>query len=43
VLVYAGPITMPFLEDVLRFQFAVDATLTRRPFPVNFNFEIDED
>jgi hypothetical protein len=43
VLVYAGPITTPFLEDVLRFQFAVDATLTRRPFPVNFHFEIDED
>jgi hypothetical protein len=43
VLVYAGPITTPFIEDVLRFQFTVDATQMRRPFPVNFHFEMDED
>jgi hypothetical protein len=43
VLVYAGPITTPFLDDVLKFQFEVDGTLIRRPFPVTFHFEMDED
>jgi hypothetical protein len=43
VLIYAGPITTPFLEDVLRFQFEVNGTLIRRPFPVTFRFEMDED
>ena len=43
VLLYAGPITTPFMEDVLRLQFAVDGTLMRRAFPVTFNFEMDED
>jgi hypothetical protein len=43
VLVYSGPMTTPFMEDVLKLQFAVDGTLMRRPFPVTFHFEIDED
>jgi hypothetical protein len=43
VLLYAGPVTTPFMEDVLRLQFAVDGTLMRRAFPVTFNFEMDED
>ncbi len=43
MLVYAGPITSPFLEDVLTFQFTVDGTLIRRAFPVTFHFEMDED
>jgi hypothetical protein len=43
VLVYAGPIVTPFLEDVLQFQFSVDGTLIRRAFPVTFHFEMDED
>lgn len=42
-LIYAGPITTPYLEDVLRFQFMVDGALVRRPFPVTFRFEFDED
>ena len=42
VLVYAGAITTPFLEDVLRFQFIVDGELLRRTVPVNFHFEMDE-
>jgi hypothetical protein len=41
-LVYAGPIASPFMEDVLRFQFSVDGTLIRHPFPVTFHFEMDE-
>ena len=43
VLVYSGPITTPFMEDVLRLQFAVDGTLMRHPFPVTVHFEMDED
>jgi hypothetical protein len=43
VLVYAGPITSAFMEDVLQFQFRVDGTLVRRAFPVSFHFEMDED
>jgi hypothetical protein len=42
-LVYAGPITTPFMEDVFKFQFDVNGTLLRRPFPVTFRFEMDED
>jgi hypothetical protein len=41
-LLYAGPIASPFIEDVLTFQFSVDGTLIRRPFPVTFHFEMDE-
>jgi hypothetical protein len=41
-LVYAGPIASPFMEDVLKFQFSVDGTLVRHPFPVTFHFEMDE-
>jgi hypothetical protein len=43
VLVYAGPIAAPFMEDVLTFRFSVDGTLVRRSFPVSFHFEMDED
>lgn len=42
VLVYAGPITTPFLEDVLKFRFSVDGRLVRRAFPVSLHFEMDE-
>jgi len=42
-LLYSGPVTAPFLDDVLRFQFAVDGSVVRRPFPVTFRFEFDED
>jgi hypothetical protein len=43
VLVYAGPITTPFMEDTLTFQFSVDGTLMRRTVPVSYHFEMDED
>ena len=43
VLVYAGSIAAPFMEDVLTFHFSVDGTLVRRSFPVSFHFEMDED
>jgi hypothetical protein len=43
VLVYAGPITTPFLEDTLNVQYSVDGSLVRRTFPVTFHFETDED
>lgn len=43
VLVYAGPIAAPFMEDVLTFRFSVDGTLVRRSFPLSFHFEMDED
>ena len=42
-LIYSGPITAPFLDDVLRFRFTVDGSVVRRPFPVTFRFEFDED
>ena len=42
VLIYQGPITTPYLEDVLRFQFALNAELLRRTVPVRFQFELDE-
>ena len=42
MLVYAGPIATPFLEDVLTVQFMVDGSLVRRTFPVTFHFEMDE-
>lgn len=43
VLVYAGPIAAPFMEDVLTFRFSVDGTLVRHSFPLSFHFEMDED
>ena len=43
VLVYAGPITTPFMEDVFKFQFSVDGDLVQRAFPVTYRFEMDEE
>lgn len=43
VLVYAGPIGTRFLDDVLVLQFSVDGSLMRRPVPVSFHFEMDEE
>jgi hypothetical protein len=42
VLVYAGPISTAFMEDVLRFQFTVNAALLGRACPVSFHFELEE-
>jgi hypothetical protein len=43
VLVYAGPITTPFMEDVFKFQFALAGSLLPRAVPVTYHFEMDED
>jgi hypothetical protein len=43
VLIYSGPITTPFLEDVMKFQFSLDGSLISRAIPVTFHFEMDED
>jgi hypothetical protein len=43
VLIYSGPITTPFLEDVVKFQFSLDGSLINRATPVTFHFEMDED
>jgi hypothetical protein len=43
VLIYAGAITTPFLEDTLNLQYSVDGSLVKRNFPVTFHFETDED
>ena len=41
-LIYAGPITTAFMEELLRFQFSVNGKLIRQTFPVTFRFEMDE-
>jgi len=43
VLVYAGSITAPFMEDTLTFQFSVNGALMQRAVPVTYHFEMDED
>ncbi len=43
VLIYAGLIAAPFLEDTLTLQFNVDGTLMTRTSEVNFYFEMDEE
>jgi len=43
VLVYSGPISTPFMEDTLTFQFTLDGTLMHRAVPVSYHFEMDED
>jgi hypothetical protein len=42
VLVFSGPITRPYLEDELTFQFNINGALVKRAFPVNFQFVMDE-
>jgi hypothetical protein len=42
VLVYAGPITTPFLEDTVTFQFTVNGSQMGRTVPVSYHFEMDE-
>jgi hypothetical protein len=43
VLVYAGPITTPFMEDTLTFQFGVDGAFMQRAVQVTYHFEMDEE
>jgi hypothetical protein len=42
-LVYAGPISTPFIEDVVQLTVTVDGRRMLQSYPVNFRFEIDED
>jgi hypothetical protein len=42
-LVYAGPITTPFFEDVVQLTITVDGRRMLQTYPVNFRFEMDED
>jgi len=42
-LVYSGPITTPFIEDVVQLTVTVDGRRMLASYPVNFRFEIDED
>ena len=42
-LVYAGPITTPFIEDVLQLTLNVDASQMQQVYHVNFTFEMDEE
>jgi len=41
-LVYSGPITTPFIEDVLKLTVDVDGTQMRQLYHVAFNFEMDQ-
>ena len=41
-LVYSGPITAPFIEDVVQLTIAVDARRMEQAYQVNFHFEMDE-
>jgi hypothetical protein len=43
VLVYAGPITTPFIEDDVQLTIMVDGRRLVQTHPVNFHFEMDED
>lgn len=42
-LVYAGPVTTAFLEDVLQLTLNVDARQMNQLYHVNFQFQMDED
>ena len=41
-LVYSGPITGPFIEDVVQLTVTVDSRRLSHSYPVNFHFEMDE-
>jgi hypothetical protein len=40
--VYSGPITTPFIEDVVKLTLAVDARRMQQAYSVNFRFEMDQ-
>jgi hypothetical protein len=42
-LVYVGPITTPFLEDVVQLTVTVDGKRMLQSYQVNFRFEMDEE
>jgi hypothetical protein len=43
MLVYAGPITGPFIEDNVQLTIAVDGRRMLQQYQLNFRFETDED
>lgn len=43
VLVYSGPITTAFIEDVVQLTIVVDGRRMSQGYQVNFRFEMDED
>lgn len=42
-LVYAGPITTPFLEDMVQLTLSVDGRRLSQGYQINFHFEMDEE
>ena len=42
-LVYAGPITTPFLEDMVQLTLSVDGRRLIQGYQINFHFEMDEE
>lgn len=42
-LVYAGPITTPFLEDMVQLTLSVDGRRVSQGYQINFHFEMDEE
>jgi hypothetical protein len=42
-LVYAGPITTPFLEDMVQLTLSVDGRRVSQGYQINFRFEMDEE
>ena len=42
-LVYSGPITTPFIEDMVQLTLSVDGRRMVASYPINFHFEMDED
>jgi hypothetical protein len=42
-LVYAGPISTPFIEDMVQLTISVDGRRMQQLYHINFSFEMDED
>jgi hypothetical protein len=42
-LVYAGPISTPFIEDMVELTISVDGRRLQQLYHINFRFEMDED
>jgi hypothetical protein len=42
-LVYAGPISTPFIEDMVQLTITVDGRRMQQLYHINFRFEMDED
>lgn len=42
-LVYSGPITTPFIEDMVQLTISVDGRRMQQLYRIDFHFEMDED